>query len=426
MLKRFFSKLLLLTFSVVLTLVVAEVALRIAHIGYPSLGGKLMIFTWDPYTGVALRPGAEGWAHTEADLYVRVNREGMHDDREHSVQKPPNTYRIAVLGDSFVEAFQVPTDKAFWSVLDRQLDGCPALGGKKVESLNFGVSGFGTAQELEMLRSRVWQYSPDLVLLAFFTGNDIQNNNRILQQDPYRPDYVEKDGKLVLDNSFLTEPGFKSRFNSFHLFLSWAVAHSRVLQVMAAAKNYWTSRNIDGVKPTEMGLDDSIYHAPTDPVWQDAWHVTDDLIIAMNNEVVSHGAKFLVVTLSSSIQVDPDPTQRQQLMKRLGIPDLFYPDFRVRDVALREHIPVETLAPMFQQYALEHSAQLHGFRGSKQGHWNEAGHELAGELIARKLCTDVLPVSPGQPGAPSPSIAARNRGAATGDPQHLSTTNKAN
>jgi hypothetical protein len=420
MVKRFASNLFLLIMSVILTLVFAEVALRIAHIGYPSLGGKLAIFTWDPYTGVGLRPGASGWAHTEADVFVSINQGGMHD-REHNLQKPPNTYRIAVLGDSFTEAFQVPVDKAFWSVLERKLDGCPALGGKKVETLNFGVSGFGTAQELEMLRHRAWQYSPDLVLLAFFTGNDIQNNNRILQQDPYRPYYIEKDGKLALDNSFLSEPGFRSRFDKAHLFLSWAVAHSRVLQVMAAAKNYWSSKNIDGVKPTEMGLDDAIYHAPTDPVWQDAWHVTDDLLISMNNEVVTHGAKFLVVTLSSGIQVDPDPTQRQQLMKRLGVSDLFYPDYRVRDVAMREHIPVETLAPIFQQYAIEHGTQLHGFRGSRQGHWNEAGHELAGELIANKVCTEVLPSKPA--GTLIPNVA-HNSGVGLTDSQPI--TNKAN
>jgi len=75
------------------------------------------------------------------------------------------------------------------------------------------------------------------------------------------------------------------------------------LQVVAAAKNYISRRNVEGVKTTEMGLSDDIYHEPTDPVWKDAWNVTDALIVEMGDEIKARGAQFLVVTLSSSIQV---------------------------------------------------------------------------------------------------------------------------
>lgn len=385
MLKNLLSKLLLIVCSIVLTLGIAEVGLRIAHVGYPGLGGKLHIFTWNPYTGISLRPGAEGMGHSENDVYVKVNSAGFHD-REHTKTKPPNTYRIAVLGDSFTEAMQVPIDESFTSVMEHDLAGCQGLGGKNVEAINFGVSGYGTAQELLVLQHYVWDYSPDMVILAFFTGNDVQNNNRILQDDPFRPYFVHQDGKLVLDNSFQNAPGWKQQFSWPHLALSWAVAHSNVLQVMAAAANYITRKNADGIKPTEMGLNDAIYHAPTDPVWQDAWNVTDELIGTMNDEVKAHNAKFLVTTLSSSIQVDPDGTAREQLEKRLGVPDLFYPDERVQHVSQQDGIPVLTLAPEFLAYAQQHQVQLHGFHGSNQGHWNEAGHKLGGELMAQKVC----------------------------------------
>jgi hypothetical protein len=393
MLKKVAQKLLLLGFSVVVTLGLCEIALRIAHIGFPSLGGKLSIYTWDDHTGLGLRPGQAQMGHSENDVFIRINNEGQHDV-EHTKQKPPKTFRIAVLGDSFTEAMQVPVEKNFTSVMERQLNGCPQLGGKHVEAINFGVSGFGTAQELEKLRHEAWDYSPDLVVLAFFTGNDIQNNSRILQQDPYRPYFVLENGKLVLDDSFVHEPGFHAQFSAFNRFLSWMVGHSRVLQVVVAAKNYHARKNVDGVKPTEMGLDDNVYHDPTDPVWKDAWSVTDDLIGVMNQEVKAHGAQLLVVTLTSSIQVSPDGAAREALEKRLGVPNLYYPDERVAQVAKRDDIPVLTLAPLFLQYAQEHNVQLHGFRGSNQGHWNEAGHELGGELMAKKICEMEAPAMP--------------------------------
>ncbi len=379
------KKLSLMIFSVLITLAVAEIVLRVAHIGYPALGGKLHFYTWNPYTGVSLRPDAKGMVYGENTVYVSINHEGLRD-REHTKDKPANTFRVAILGDSFAEALQVPADKTFWSVLQQDLNSCSALGGKTPEVINFGVAGYGTGQELQMLRHAAWDYSPDLVLLAFFTGNDIQNNNRILQDDPYRPYFIHQDGKLVLDDAFLHAPGWKSQFSLPHRIFSWAIANSRVLQVMAAAKNYSSSKNTDGVKPTEMGLNDAIYHAPTDPVWQDAWSVTDDLIGAMNDEVKAHNAKLLVTTLSSSIQVDPDGTRREQLEKKLGVNDLFYPDERVRQVSEKDGVPVLTLAPVFLQYAQEHNAQLHGFRGSNQGHWNEIGHQLGGEMMAQKVC----------------------------------------
>lgn len=383
-------KLLLLIGSVLLTLLCGEAILRIAGVSYPSFGGKRQFFTWDPYTGVALRPGAEGMMATEgAENFARISSQGLRD-REHERQKPPNTFRIAVLGDSFAEAFQVPVEKTFWAVLERDLSACPSLNGNRVETINFGVSGYGTAQELQMLRHRVWAYSPDVVLLAFFTGNDIQDNSRILAKDPYRPYFVHKDGNLVIDDSFQNAPGFRSQYNPLRMSLSWALSHSRLLQIMAAARSYVSQRNVDGVKSTEMGLEDAIYRDPIDPAWREAWLVTEDLITMMRDEVTARGVQFFIVTLTNSVQVDPDLALRQELMGRLGVKNLFYPDYRIHELGERKRIPVLTLAPAFLKYAEEHKVTLHGLRGNHQGHWNQEGHRLAGEMIAQELCADGL------------------------------------
>jgi GDSL-like Lipase/Acylhydrolase. len=119
-------------------------------------------------------------------------------------QKPPNTLRVAVLGDSFTEAIHVPVEQTFWSKLERKLGNCEAVKGRKnVEVINFGVQGYSTAQELMMLRKKVWDYSPDIVILAFFIGNDVINNSPKLEYDRYRPFFAyDASGKLVPDMSF--------------------------------------------------------------------------------------------------------------------------------------------------------------------------------------------------------------------------------
>lgn len=158
-------------------------------------------FVPNEYAGYRLKAGAEGWYTEEGRAYVRINSDGLRD-REHTRQKSPNTLRIAVLGDSFTEAKQVPLEDAYWTVMADSLQSCPALDGSDVEVINFGVSGYGTLQELLTLRHYVWNYNPDVILLAFFTGDDVQNNFRPLEQHALRPFASLQNGEPVFDAFF--------------------------------------------------------------------------------------------------------------------------------------------------------------------------------------------------------------------------------
>src|SRR5258708_964886 len=134
-------------------LLLGEAALRLAGISYPNF------YRPDPDRGWALRPGAEGWWRQEGLAYVRVSSAGLRDV-EHPIPKPAGRLRIAVLGDSCAEALQVPVGQTFWKLLERRLPGCPAVAGRAVEALDFGVAGYGTAQELLTLRRGVGRSRP--------------------------------------------------------------------------------------------------------------------------------------------------------------------------------------------------------------------------------------------------------------------------
>ncbi len=60
-----------------------------------------------------------------------------------------------MLGDSFTSAVQVPDQETFIAVMEKELGKCAALKNKKVEGVNFGVDGYGTAQQLLTLREKV-------------------------------------------------------------------------------------------------------------------------------------------------------------------------------------------------------------------------------------------------------------------------------
>lgn len=397
--------------GLILGLLVVEVGLRVIGYSFPTF------YATDADRGIALRAGVEGWYRREGRNYVRINSDGLRD-REHTKAKPPNTLRIAVIGDSYAEALQVPVDNAFWAVMAERLrQHCPKLAGQQLEVINFGVSGYGTAQELITLRQKVWDYSPDIVLLAVCTGNDITDNSRTLKKTDI-PYFVYSDGQnLTLDNSFRDSPAFRLQTSALSGVGRWLRDSLRFVQAIIEAriviKNYIARRRAasrasapttntaaaepeppppaaqptDLARSQEMGLDNLIYREPTEAVWKEAWRVTEGLITLMHDEVKSRGAKFLVVTLSNGIQVHPDPQGRRAFMQNVGATDLFYPDRRIEALCEREGINVLTLAPTLQAYAEQQKVFLHGFdENIGSGHWNALGHRVAGELIAQKIC----------------------------------------
>ena len=384
-------------------LLVCEIGLRVVGFSHPRFFSMP-----DRYRGVALRPNAEGWWREEGAAYVKINSAGLRD-REHPKQKPANAFRIAVLGDSFAEARQVPIEDTFCAILEKKLQGCPGVAGKQVEVINFGVAGYGTAQELITLRRQAWDYSPDLILLVVTPGNDIRDNSRALSQDGARPFFIYRGDQLVLDDSMLearnSSLAYRFRESSVGQALEWFGQHSRVLQLLNEFRTSFEDRRIlrkreeiasrmkgpsPNIQMAELGLDAMIYYEPTDPSWQDAWRVTEGTITAMRDEVKSRGAQFLVVTVSSGKQVTPDSTARQSLLREAGLKDFFYAEQRIKALGERESIPVLNLAPAFQSYAEQHGVFLHGFgKTLGTGHWNSAGHSLAGELISGWLCKEM-------------------------------------
>ena len=375
--KRYVPRLLLLVAGAMVASLLSEVGLRLA-----SYAG-LYVWEHDEYTGWRGCPDAVGRSR-ESNLLFRLNSQGFHD-REHSKEKLPNTLRIAVLGDSVAEGVEVPIEKTFSAVLERELNAHPLGDRLKVEVINFGVRGYGTAQELLALRHRVWDYAPDIVVLAFYSGNDLIDDSPVLVSNRSRPFFVHQGDKLVLDNShlFLCSPLMRLR--------RWGLLHSRILQLVRDAKEALGNRSQVRDPATDQVFDEYIYSDPTDPAWQEAWRVTEELVILMRDEVTARGAKFLLVTTSTPIQVNPDRTLRVRYMNKLGVRTLFYPDLRLQALGQREGIPVLNLAPRLQTHAEQQKVFLHGF-GSNLGvgHWNELGHRLAGEMIAERIRAEFL------------------------------------
>lgn len=157
---QFAGRLMLSLFSLTLTLIMLE-------------GGTRLIMRMRPfYDFQYLKPHpVVGWTNVPNTTYTwkgtkptcisysndfSTNSLGFVD-QEHSPEKPANTIRIGVFGDSFVEALQVPYEKRATQVLEQRLDAeyfplDPDQPKPTFEVLNFGVSNYSTGQLL-----LVWQ-----------------------------------------------------------------------------------------------------------------------------------------------------------------------------------------------------------------------------------------------------------------------------
>ena len=250
----------------------------------------------DAQLGVALRPGTQGWYIKEVategrPIFVRINDAGFRD-RDHALDKPDDVFRIAVLGDEHAEAMQVELQDTWWSQLGERLEGCSLAGGKRVEMLNFGVTSYGTAQELVMLETVAMRYQPDLVLLQFTPINDPQNNSFALSRDKERPFYRLEPGsprgRLSIDDSFNSTPKFARHASPAHELARRIGDRSRAVQ--------WLSMLPE--RKGRPGVQKALLGPPKNELWEEAWQISEALILKMEDYSRRNGAKFAVVSVN--------------------------------------------------------------------------------------------------------------------------------
>ncbi len=105
-----------------------------------------------------------------------TNSQGMSGTREYDRVPPPDTIRIAGVGDSLMFNWGVEPHETCLSVLEEKLKS--SFAPLDVEILNFAVPGYNTAIEYEVIRQKVLSYHPHLIILGY-CGNDMDLPNYI-------------------------------------------------------------------------------------------------------------------------------------------------------------------------------------------------------------------------------------------------------
>jgi hypothetical protein len=312
------------------------------------------LYQLDSELGFVLTPGASGTLHDlEWVIDVHVNSMGLRE-RELGKKQRGET-RLLVLGDSFTYGVGVNAKDAWPKQVEKRMK---KDGRHWLTVINAGVPQYGTHQEAVWFERIANLVQPDAVLLGVFLGNDFLDN---LKQTRYQ-----------IVSGYLVSKSYDENWISLTERLGippeLKIALRTRSHLYALLMNAWMELGVRvGWTNTETMLD--IYReTETDQ--------TKQAIIAMRQSIRLLKRACQERRTPVGIVLIPDGRVTGILNGREGF-RLSMPADLFRMIASQEHLPVLDLGKQFQE-----DSSLYF---PVDGHWNIAGHELAGAVIAFSL-----------------------------------------
>ena len=352
---------------------------------------------WSPTVGGVYKPNAEVRHTNGLDFWTesRTNILGFVDREPIGLERAAASCHITMLGDSYVEALQVPVAEKFQVRLEE-------LAAKELRHLDittsaFGISGTGQVSQLAYYDEFVRYLRPALLVLVF-VNNDFVDNAPILKGlrqgvDPDRLWNVSAtrgaDGSITLRPPFpphsqesrLAVPSRHTRTADHATGVSslanWLDAKRRasfaddtdpelVARVaLLSRRSPGYAALLDGWRPTTReGMDDPFLHAQDlPPVYEDALDYTDFALAQFRERADRDGAALVILS-----------THYMGTRGHLGFD-------RLAALAESRGIPIIDQ----HDYITRQGAEPRDARWEHDGHWNAAGHRWAAEALLEYL-----------------------------------------
>jgi lysophospholipase L1-like esterase len=276
-----------------LSLAGVELGVRLLRLA-PPLPNQYQLFVEDPVLPYRLRPESRlaGRApEGEFEFDYQHNSLGLRE-RELPFAKPPGTFRILGLGDSFTYGAGAKAENVYLARLERRLNARPG-DHPGVEVVNAGVPRYFPEAERLFLQEFGFRYQPDLVLLGF-VPNDVIDT------------YLGRDAIQVLPDGRLVSTQGARLVAQLGTLATAAYTHSHALRVLIA-RHLRTRADLRPVRPEEVLQPDGFHEA--------AWREVErqyDLLLEL---VRARGARLVLVHLP---QIGPWDARHDYPAQRLA------------------------------------------------------------------------------------------------------------
>ena len=301
-----------------------------------------------------------------------------------------------MLGDSTTAAMQVALEETFVKQLENELNENDA----GWEVINGGVNAYGTDNELLFYRLEGQKYEPDIVFLNMYLANDVYNNNQVLElryggqsAKPYFT--LSEAGELELQNfpieqtttfwtnvgTFLKKNFQLPRFVAQTLSLRGDIPGwlSPIVRLFSGGRGAASAGNND----TEAGDGaeaETAVQTPTrrpdicdlepPPIIENAWAVTEALVLELQEEVEANGAQLAVLVIPAAPQVAPPAGNAEWYCNA--------PNDELTAFLDEVGIPYLDMLPSFREEALAGNGPYYFERDF---HMNAMGHDLTSDLL---------------------------------------------
>ncbi len=323
------------------------------------------------------------YERSEFRIPVRFSNAGLRD-RDYAFEKRAKTCRIAMLGDSFVEAMQVPFDSVLSERLEARLAASPP-DDREYEVINFGVSGYGTCQQLLLLEELVLRFEPDVVV-SFYYHKDLDDDRHygLCTLDAVDELHVLPEQHLSLRVRLIS--AVKSAlYQHSHLWMFVSTRRPRTVDpesiVSKAVGENPPVASCPGRQATfESRL--TLIEEPADvgravlmntALWQRMAEVS-----------LAPGARYLAVIGVSAPQVQPELYQKN-LAGFAEAHDLSLPRLRLQQAARERGVDVIDLFDAFHASSQREPLFFH-----IDGRWNAAGQRVAEAALWQALASGGL------------------------------------
>jgi lysophospholipase L1-like esterase len=342
---------------------------------------------------------------TEFDYRFTTNSLGLRGP-ERPLAKPAGTRRIAVIGDSFVAGYGVADDEVLTARLEKLLNENAAA---PTEVINVGRTGSSTIREYDLYRLIARKFSPDVVVLAYFLGNDLREVVEEHDQEELRrwhpqglarrvayglcPNMYLELALLKLSAEQRASLAAQSEDDILAIIRRQCAARGEDFPAAAAAFRRLPAEVREGLaqgKLRQQQILPACYDPgalkraldPSDEYFERAWPRTERHLELLREAVVRDGGKFVVLIIPDGSMVDREAHEFAASIGYEVDPRWLTGSCRTRE-AVRAWCNAAGAGCIDLTEPLRESATPLYY--PQDGHFNAAGHERAAEEMQKCL-----------------------------------------
>lgn len=292
-----------------------------------------------------------------------INAKGWNSPlADYPQERRPGAQRVAVVGDSFVEALQVPVGRSFAEVVQAGL-----AASSRTETYRFGLAGAPLSQYLHMVEREVLATRPDAIVVLL-VHNDF-DESFVFKPGRYTSSFL----KLRIEGGTVAgeippqpwRPGavewLRQSATARYFFYRWQVRPQALVHAILGRGHADDGRfaaNIDVVSVLSHEAEIRV--------------ATDYVFARLAERARSIGAKLLIVMDGDRKAIYADRAESRALvLNRIAA-----------EAARRAGIAFLDLHPV---YAADWAEKHQRFDFEADAHWNENGHAVAGAAILEAL-----------------------------------------